>query len=70
MDDFEHYIEINKAWNKRTPIHIKSISMIMKDLKMSKLLKSVELNTIGDVKGKSFLHLQCHFGQIVYLLQE
>ena len=26
-------------------------------------LKSIELNTLGDVKEKSLLHLQCHFGQ-------
>ena len=26
-------------------------------------LKLIELNAIGDVKGKSLLHLQCHFGQ-------
>jgi 2-polyprenyl-3-methyl-5-hydroxy-6-metoxy-1,4-benzoquinol methylase len=25
-------------------------------------LKSVELNELGEIKGKSLLHLQCHFG--------
>src|SRR5690606_26113745 len=26
-------------------------------------LKSIELDLLGDVSGKSILHLQCHFGQ-------
>jgi hypothetical protein len=26
-------------------------------------LNSIELNLLNDVKGKSILHLQCHFGQ-------
>ncbi|MCB0480355.1 MAG: class I SAM-dependent methyltransferase [Flavobacteriales bacterium] len=26
-------------------------------------LNSIELNLLGDIKGKSILHLQCHFGQ-------
>ena len=25
-------------------------------------LKEIELHQLGDVKGKSILHLQCHFG--------
>lgn len=26
-------------------------------------LKHIELNLLGDIKGKNILHLQCHFGQ-------
>ena len=26
-------------------------------------LKQIELTLLGDVRGKSILHLQCHFGQ-------
>jgi SAM-dependent methyltransferase len=26
-------------------------------------LNSIELDLLGDIKGKSVLHLQCHFGQ-------
>ena len=65
MDDFEHHIETNKkAWNKRTPIHIKSNFYDNKRFKAGQnSLKPIELNAIGDVKGKSLLHLQCHFGQ-------
>lgn len=29
----------------------------------AEVLKSIELNGLGDVSGKTLLHLQCHFGQ-------
>ena len=65
MGNFKKHIEINKkAWNKKTPIHIKSNfynNQIFKNGKTS--LNSIELGAIGDVKGKNLLHLQCHFGQ-------
>ncbi len=32
-------------------------------LKGKSSLKHIELSLLGDVKGKSILHLQCHFGQ-------
>ena len=65
MTEFKKYIETNKkAWNKKTPIHIKSKFYNNTDFKKGKSsLKSIELNAIGDVNGKSLLHLQCHFGQ-------
>jgi ubiquinone/menaquinone biosynthesis C-methylase UbiE len=33
-------------------------------------LNEIELNLIGDVKGKRILHLQCHFGQDTISLQK
>jgi len=65
LTEFKKHIETNKkAWNKRTPIHIKSKFYNNKEFKNGKnSLKSIELNAIGDVKEKSLLHLQCHFGQ-------
>ena len=65
MTEFKKYIETNKrAWNKRTPIHIKSNFYNNKEFKKGmNSLKLIELNAVGDVKGKSLLHLQCHFGQ-------
>tara|TARA_B110000879_G_scaffold42581_1_gene60156 strand:+ start:2965 stop:3747 length:783 start_codon:yes stop_codon:yes gene_type:complete len=65
LTEFNKHIEINKkAWNKRTPIHIQSNFYNNEEFKKGKdSLKSIELNAIGDVKGKSLLHLQCHFGQ-------
>ena len=65
LTEFKKYIETNKrAWNKRTPIHIKSNFYNNKEFKKGmNSLKLIELNAVGDVKGKSLLHLQCHFGQ-------
>ena len=65
MNEFKKHIETNKkAWNKRTPIHMKS-NFYNNDefMKKGNSLKLIELNAIGDVTGKSLLHLQCHFGQ-------
>lgn len=58
------YIGSNrKAWNERTPIHIKSEFYGVDEFKKGKsTLKSIELSELGDVSGKSMLHLQCHFG--------
>ena len=65
MTNFNRYIKINKdAWNKRTPVHIKSNFYNNKEFKNGKnSLNSIELNAIGNVKRKNLLHLQCHFGQ-------
>ena len=62
MDD---YIKINKAlWNKKTSIHLNS-SFYDNDsfMKGKTSLKEIELDLLGDLKGKKILHLQCHFGQ-------
>ena len=65
MTEFKEHIETNKkAWNQRTPIHIKSnFYNNDKFMKGENSLKLIELNAIGDVTEKSLLHLQCHFGQ-------
>lgn len=59
------YKEINKAaWNLKSSIHVDSEFYDNKSfLKGESSLKDIELNLLGDVKGKSILHLQCHFGQ-------
>jgi len=61
----ENYIEVNKnLWNKRTEIHISSdFYDVPKFVAGQSSLNSIELDLLGDVKGKSILHLQCHFGQ-------
>ena len=60
-----NYLEINKAsWNKRTISHLDSDFYDVKGfLKGNNSLNDIELALLGDVKGKSILHLQCHFGQ-------
>lgn len=65
MQDANNYIEVNKAsWNKRTVVHIDS-DFYDNDtfIKGKSSLNTIELELLGDVKGKSILHLQCHFGQ-------
>ena len=58
------YLEINRSlWNGKTEIHVKSDFYDVEGFKKGKSsLNYVELNALGDVKGKSLLHLQCHFG--------
>lgn len=61
----ENYLKENKdLWNARVPVHIESDFYGMKEFMDGKSsLNSIELELLGDVKGKSILHLQCHFGQ-------
>jgi ubiquinone/menaquinone biosynthesis C-methylase UbiE len=65
MSDHENYIEINKAmWNKKTAWHVGSAFYDMKSFREGKnTLNAPELKLLGNVKGRSILHLQCHFGQ-------
>jgi SAM-dependent methyltransferase len=60
-----NYIEINKnSWNNKVAIHVASdFYDVAGFLKGKSSLNSFELDLLGDVKGKSILHLQCHFGQ-------
>lgn len=59
------YKAINKeTWNKRTEVHYDSDFYDNKSFIAGKnSLNSIELDLLGDVTGKSILHLQCHFGQ-------
>lgn len=65
------YLAINKeSWNKRTEAHLNSdFYDVAGFLKGNTSLNSIELNLLGDIKGKSILHLQCHFGQDTISLQ-
>lgn len=60
-----NYIEVNKAsWNKRTAVHVDTEFYDNASFLNGKnTLNSIELALLGDLKGKSVLHLQCHFGQ-------
>lgn len=60
-----NYLEVNKAlWNARVPHHVAS-GFYDNDsfLQGRNSLTDIELKLLGDVEGKSILHLQCHFGQ-------
>lgn len=65
------YIAINReSWNKRTETHMVSeFYDVAGFLKGNTSLNDIELNLLGDIKGKSILHLQCHFGQDTISLQ-
>jgi 2-polyprenyl-3-methyl-5-hydroxy-6-metoxy-1,4-benzoquinol methylase len=56
--------EANKdGWNKRTAVHKDSDFYNVEAFKAGKSsLNKIELQELGDVNGKSMLHLQCHFG--------
>lgn len=58
------YLEINrKAWNAKVPVHVNSAFYDVKGfLAGVKTLNNIELSLLGDINGKSILHLQCHFG--------
>lgn len=61
----DNYIEINKkSWNARLESHLASAFYDMPGfLEGNSSLNKIELDLLGDVKGKKILHLQCHFGQ-------
>jgi SAM-dependent methyltransferase len=65
MNDNTNYFEVNKnTWNQKVEIHAQSEMYKMDAFKSGETsLMPFELKALGDVKGKSLLHLQCHFGQ-------
>lgn len=65
MTNEVNYVEINRqSWNNMTEIHLKSDFYDLDGfLKGNSSLNDIELNLLGDIKGKTILHLQCHFGQ-------
>ena len=51
------------AWNLMTGIHAASREYRLAEFKAGEnVLKPIELREVGDVRGKSLLHMQCHFG--------
>ncbi len=64
MNKLESYFSANReSWNKRTAVHAGSSFYDLESFKKGKSsLNKIELEELGDVKGKSLLHLQCHFG--------
>jgi ubiquinone/menaquinone biosynthesis C-methylase UbiE len=64
MEILQSYFEENKrSWNKRTAVHKDSTFYDLGSFKKGRSsLNKIELEELGDVKGRSLLHLQCHFG--------
>lgn len=61
----QDYFDINKkAWNNKVDIHLESDFYNQEGfLKGNNSIPEIDLKLLGDVRGKSILHLQCHFGQ-------
>ena len=59
------YIAINKKlWDEKTEHHFQSdFYDVGSFLKGKDSLNTIELELLGELKGKKILHLQCHFGQ-------
>ena len=57
-------MESNRAlWDKWTPIHERSEMYDLQGFKQGGVrLHEFEREEVGDVSGKTLLHLQCHFG--------
>lgn len=60
----QDYMNANRdLWNEITPIHARSAFYDVEGFKQGRnTLMSIEREELGDVSGKSLLHLQCHFG--------
>lgn len=63
-ENYQSYFEANKhLWNQRTLVHRDSEFYDREGFKNGNtVLTPIELKELGDVSGKSLLHLQCHFG--------
>ena len=63
--DTQTFFNDNKeGWNKRTSAHISSDFYNNRNFKVvQNSLNKIELSELTEIKGKSLLHLQCHFGQ-------
>jgi len=62
---YKEYFKVNKdTWDKKVSIHTKSEFYDVEGFVNGKTsLNKYELEELGNVNGKSLLHLQCHFGQ-------
>ncbi len=65
MSENKNYFKVNKAtWNAKVKVHAASKMYNLDAFKKGKSsLMPYEQEALGDVNGKSLLHLQCHFGQ-------
>lgn len=61
---FDNFFSVNKdTWNKKVSYHYNSKFYNVEGFKKGESsLNTYELNEVGNVNGKSLLHLQCHFG--------
>ena len=64
QEDLQKFYDRNKKlWDRQTEIHKSSAFYDVDGFRKTKdSLKEPEISGLGDVSGKSILHLQCHFG--------
>ena len=72
MSKEQEYFKTNAAlWDAKTRIHLKSDFYDQEAFMAGKTsLKKIELAGFPDLKGKTLLHSQCHFGQDTLSLQK
>jgi SAM-dependent methyltransferase len=59
----ERLLTNRRNWNERTPVHAATEFYDVEGFKAGRItLTDVERREVGDVDGKTLLHLQCHFG--------
>src|SRR5574341_2321263 len=58
------YFDVNRRhWDELVPVHMKASFYGVDAVRAgASSLHDLELSEMGDVHGKSLLHLQCHFG--------
>jgi SAM-dependent methyltransferase len=58
------YLDANLSWwDERVPLHARSAFYDVEGFKAGRMsLMPLEREELGDVSGRSLLHLQCHFG--------
>src|SRR5207245_11749512 len=67
-DDAQRYVRANRdRWNAVTPHHVASQFYDVEGFKAGRArrrtgMDELEVALVGDVRGKTLLHLQCHFG--------
>jgi SAM-dependent methyltransferase len=58
----DEYLNVNRDnWDERTALHLRAYPVDAFRAGES-TLKAIELEEVGDVAGRSLLHLQCHIG--------
>lgn len=64
LESYKDHFDANRElWNKRTMVHKDSSFYDVAGFKNgADVLTPIELGEVGNVKGRSMLHLQCHFG--------
>lgn len=64
MNNHDYLAKNKAAWNERTKYHVDSeFYNTPAFIAGATSLRQPELDLLGEIKGKSILHLQCHFGQ-------